>query len=78
MLGLRLLLPAAAVLGAAGSGGGGYSQSSVVPPGPSLRELAAKLRPPLLIGSDLVDTCPNPLTGRPDGACGPKAKLPNK
>ena len=37
------------------------------PAGPPLRKLAAALRPPLLIGTDLVDSCPCPATGAPAG-----------
>ena len=48
----------------------------LLPPGPRLRDLAASRSPPLLFGTDLVDSCPMPLTGNPRG-CGPSAAAAN-
>ena len=40
--------------------------AQLLPTGPRLRDLAAARNPPLLIGTDLIDSFPFPATGNPD------------
>ena len=44
--------------------------AQLLPPGPRLRDLAAARNPPLLIGTDLIDSFPFPATGNPADCVG--------
>jgi endo-1,4-beta-xylanase len=48
----------------------------LLPPGPRLRDLAEARNPPLLIGTDLVDSFPFPATGNPADCVGGNASAP--
>ena len=78
MLHVLLLLPVAATVHAprlrgaaaarpqrAGRKTADSSRPVLLPPGPRLRDLAAARQPPLLFGTDLLDSFPFPATGNP-------------
>jgi hypothetical protein len=52
------------------------SAPSLLPPGPRLRDLAAARSPPLLFGTDLLDSFPFPATGNPADCVAGNASAP--
>ena len=54
----------------------GFGPPLPLPPGARLRDLAAARTPPLLFGTDLVDSAPHPATGDPAACVGGNMSAP--